>query len=104
MPTPHSPVANICQAQPHMRVAQDDILINAMPFFHAAAWVILFHMGLANGCTVVTLPRFELETFLKTVQDYRVTRTLVVPPVVVMLAKQPVVDGYDLTSLTNILV
>ncbi len=97
-------VANICQVQPHIRVAQDDIVINAMPFFHAAGWVILFHMGLANGCTIVTLPRFELETFLKTDQDYRVTRTLVVPPVVVMLAKQPVVDGYDLTHFTNILV
>jgi acyl-CoA synthetase (AMP-forming)/AMP-acid ligase II len=97
-------VANICQLQPHMRTAEDDVVINAMPFFHAAGWVILFHMGLANGCTVVTLPRFELEAFLKAAQEYGVTRTLVVPPVLVMLAKHPVVDEYDLTRLTTILV
>jgi acyl-CoA synthetase (AMP-forming)/AMP-acid ligase II len=68
-------IANICQLQPLMRVAEDDMVINAMPFFHAAGWVILFHMSLANGCTIVTLPRFELEAFLRAAQDYGVTRT-----------------------------
>jgi acyl-CoA synthetase (AMP-forming)/AMP-acid ligase II len=97
-------VANICQLQPHMRVTEGDVIINAMPFFHAAGWVILFHMGRYNGCTIVTLPRFELEPFLKAVQQYRVTRTLLVPPVIVALAKQPVVDQYDLSSLNTILV
>jgi acyl-CoA synthetase (AMP-forming)/AMP-acid ligase II len=97
-------VANICQLQPHMRVTEADVMINAMPFFHAAGWVILFHMGLYNGCAIVTLPRFELEPFLTAVQQYRVTRTLLVPPVVVALAKQPIVDQYDLSSLRTILV
>jgi acyl-CoA synthetase (AMP-forming)/AMP-acid ligase II len=95
-------IANICQLQPLMRVAEDDMVINAMPFFHAAGWVILFHIGLANGCTIVTLPRFELEAFLRAAQDYGVTRTLVVPPVVVALAKQPIVDSYDLSKLTSL--
>jgi acyl-CoA synthetase (AMP-forming)/AMP-acid ligase II len=95
-------IANICQLQPLMRVAEEDMLINAMPFFHAAGWVILFHMGLTNGCTIVTLPRFELEAFLRAAQRYGVTRTLVVPPVVVALAKQPMVDSYDLSKLTTL--
>jgi acyl-CoA synthetase (AMP-forming)/AMP-acid ligase II len=95
-------IANICQLQPLMHVAEDDMVINAMPFFHAAGWVILFHMGLANGCTIVTLPRFELEAFLRAAQRYGVTRTLVVPPVIVALAKQPVVDNYDLSKLTTL--
>jgi acyl-CoA synthetase (AMP-forming)/AMP-acid ligase II len=95
-------VANICQLQPLMRVTEDDTVINAMPFFHAAGWVILFHMSLANGCTIVTLPRFELEAFLRACQDYGVTRTLVVPPVIVALAKQPIVDSYDLSMLTTL--
>jgi acyl-CoA synthetase (AMP-forming)/AMP-acid ligase II len=95
-------IANICQLQPLMRVAEDDVVINAMPFFHAAGWVILFHMSLANGCTIVTLPRFELEAFLRAAEGYGVTRTLVVPPVIVALAKQPIVDRYDLSKLTSL--
>jgi acyl-CoA synthetase (AMP-forming)/AMP-acid ligase II len=90
-------VANMCQLQPLLRLSAEDVGINAMPFFHAAGWVILFHMGLANGCTVVTLPRFELEPFLRASQDYGVTSTLLVPPVVLALAKQPAVEHYTLS-------
>jgi acyl-CoA synthetase (AMP-forming)/AMP-acid ligase II len=97
-------IANICQLQPLMRVTEDDVVINAMPFFHAAGWVILFHMSLTNGCTIVTLPRFEMESFLRAAQTYGVTRTLVVPPVVVALAKQPIVERYDLSKLSSLLV
>jgi acyl-CoA synthetase (AMP-forming)/AMP-acid ligase II len=97
-------VANACQIQPITRIAEDDVLIDAMPFFHAAGWIILYHMGLANGCTVVTLPRFDLEPFLRACQDYGVTSTLLVPPCVLMLAKQPVVDQYDLSRFHTIFV
>ena len=97
-------VANICQAQPLMHAGPDDVLIDALPFFHIAAWVIFFHMGLYLGGTIVTLPRLDLAQFLQTVQDYGVTRTLLVPPVVLALAKQPIVDDFDLSKFKVIIV
>ncbi len=97
-------VANICQAQPLMHASPDDVLIDALPYFHIAAWVVFFHMGLYCGGTVVTLPRLDLAQFLQTVQDYGVTRTLLVPPVLVALAKQPIVDDYDLSKFKVIIV
>lgn len=97
-------VANCCQFRPIGNVREDDVLINAMPFFHAAGWVLLFHMGLANGCTIVTLPRFELVPFLRACQDYHVSSTLLVPPCVLALAKQPEVDQYDLPRMHTIFV
>ena len=48
------------------------------------------------------MPRFDLSQFLQIVQDYRVTRAFLVPPMVLALAKQPIVDRYDLSSLTSI--
>jgi acyl-coenzyme A synthetase/AMP-(fatty) acid ligase len=48
---------------------------------------------------VITMPRFDLENFLQLVQDYRVTRVLVVPPIVLALARHPAVPRYDLSSL-----
>ncbi|MGH2514631.1 MAG: AMP-binding protein, partial [Ktedonobacterales bacterium] len=102
--THHNIVANCCQFQSVTQVSERDVLIDAMPFFHAAGWVILFHMGLANGCTIVTLPRFDLEPFLRACQDYSVTSTLLVPPCVLALAKQPVVSSYDVSRLRTIFV
>jgi hypothetical protein len=44
------------------------------------------------GDTVVTMPRFDLGEFLRVVQDYRITRALLVPPMVLALTKDPIVD------------
>jgi acyl-CoA synthetase (AMP-forming)/AMP-acid ligase II len=45
------------------------------------------------------MPRFELPDFLRVIQDYRITRALVVPPIVLALAKHPLVEEFDLSSL-----
>jgi acyl-CoA synthetase (AMP-forming)/AMP-acid ligase II len=50
----------------------------------------------------VTLPRFDLEDFLRTIQDYKITRAFVAPPILVAFAKHPLVDSYDLSSLRSI--
>ena len=49
---------------------------------------------------MVTLPRFDLEDFLRTIQDHKITRAFVAPPILLALAKHPLVDQYDLSSLT----
>jgi acyl-CoA synthetase (AMP-forming)/AMP-acid ligase II len=51
---------------------------------------------------VVSLPRFELEAFLRTIQDQKITRAFVAPPIVLALAKHPMVDQFDLSSLRSI--
>src|SRR3712207_9383853 len=60
------------------------------------------NQGLAWGGAVVTLPRFDLEDFLRTLQDQRITRAFVAPPIVLALAKHPLVDSFDLSSLRTI--
>ena len=57
------------------------------------------NQGLAWGGAVVTLPRFDLEDFLRTIQDHKITRAFVAPPILLALAKHPMVDQYDLSSL-----
>jgi acyl-CoA synthetase (AMP-forming)/AMP-acid ligase II len=48
------------------------------------------------------MPRFELESFLKAVQDYQVSLAHLVPPIVLMLSKSPIVDNYWLPHLKTI--
>ena len=55
--------------------------------------------GLAAGATLVTMPRFDLELFLRAHQQYRITFCYVAPPIVVALAKHPMVAQFDLRSL-----
>jgi acyl-coenzyme A synthetase/AMP-(fatty) acid ligase len=43
--------------------------------------------------------RFDLEQCLRAIERYRVTCTVVPPPVVVAFAKHPSVDDHDLSSL-----
>jgi acyl-CoA synthetase (AMP-forming)/AMP-acid ligase II len=92
-------VASLCQSHPVHRVRADDVLITALPLFHIFCLQVTLGLGLRSGATVVTMPRFGLEDFLRLVQDHRVTRTEVVPPVVLALARHPAVSRYDVSSL-----
>ncbi len=98
-------VANICQSTyPGSKAKTDDEYareraIAVLPFFHIYGLVVIMNIPLYRGATVVTMPRFELAEFLRVIQDYRITRAWVVPPIVLAMAKHPLVDEYDLSSL-----
>ena len=57
---------------------------------------------LYNAGTAVTMPRFDLADSLRIIQEHRVTRAYLVPPIILALAKHPMVDEYDLSSLRQI--
>jgi acyl-CoA synthetase (AMP-forming)/AMP-acid ligase II len=92
-------VANICQYSGLFHTSESDRSIAVLPFFHIYGLVCLMNTVLERGATIVTMPRFELAEFLRVIQDYRITRALVVPPIVLALAKHPLVDEFDLSSL-----
>jgi acyl-CoA synthetase (AMP-forming)/AMP-acid ligase II len=48
------------------------------------------------------MQRFDLERVLKAMQDYGVTYAHLVPPIILALTKQKVVDDYDLSKLHTI--
>jgi acyl-CoA synthetase (AMP-forming)/AMP-acid ligase II len=98
-------VANICQSTYPAAFAKTldeyarESAIAVLPFFHIYGLVVIMNIPLYRGATVVTMPRFDLAEFLRLIQDYRITRAWVVPPIVLAMAKHPLVDEYDLSSL-----
>jgi acyl-CoA synthetase (AMP-forming)/AMP-acid ligase II len=96
-------VANITQTSVVHRVTEDDRVIGVLPFFHIYGLVVIMNAVLYRGATVVTMPRFDLEPFLQIMQGHAITRAYVVPPIVLALAKHPMVEKYDLSSLNVIL-
>ena len=89
-------VANLEQVRSVHRIGPDDTLIGLLPFFHIYGQTIVVNLGLAAGATVVTMPRFDMGEFLRLLEEHRVTRAHVAPPVVLGLAKAPGVEGRSL--------
>jgi acyl-CoA synthetase (AMP-forming)/AMP-acid ligase II len=92
-------VANMCQFTGLFHTSESDRSIAVLPFFHIYGLVVIMNVVLERGATIVTMPRFELAEFLRVIQDYRITRAAVVPPIVLALAKHPLVEEFDLSSL-----
>ena len=103
MLTHYNMVANLCQLQDHDKTCELDTLIAVLPFFHIYGMNVLLNYGLSQGSTIVILPRFEMEQFLGALQTDGVTRAHLVPPIILALAKHPVVDEFDLSSLKMIM-
>jgi 4-coumarate--CoA ligase len=99
MLTHHNLVANIAQVLAASGADDSDVIMAVLPFFHIYGMQVMMNLGLRAGATIVTMPRFDLEEFLRLHQQYGVTRSFVAPPIVVALAKHPVVDQYDLSDV-----
>jgi 4-coumarate--CoA ligase len=102
MLTHHNLVANLAQLDGHFDLGEDDVCFAVLPFFHIYGMTVLMNYTIASGCTVVSVPRFDLPQMLELVQTHHITRLYLVPPIVLALAKHPLVDDYDLSSVREI--
>ena len=91
--------ANIEQCKHVMSYDADDVALAILPFFHIYGMQVLMNGLLANGVTIVTMPRFDLEQALTIVAEHKVSWFFAVPPIVLALAKHPMVDEYDTSSI-----
>jgi acyl-CoA synthetase (AMP-forming)/AMP-acid ligase II len=96
-------VANIRQALVPHSTSEKDVIIGVLPFFHIYGMTVIMNSAIHLGATIVSMPRFDLEEFLTLLQDHKVTRAYLVPPIILALAKHPIVDKYDLSSLEIIM-
>ena len=102
MLTHYNLVANINQLDDFLIYGEDEAALAALPFFHIYGMQILMNGLLASGVKVVTMPRFDMAASLEAVQTHKITRFFAVPPIVLGLAKAPIVDNYDLSSMRQV--
>lgn len=103
MLTHYNIVANLSQILGVEATAKTEVLMGILPFYHIYGMTAIMCNTLRAGATVVTMPRFELEQFLDLIQKHKITTAYLVPPLVLALAKHPVVDRYDLSTLDDIM-
>ena len=95
-------VANVEQCRAVIDVSAEDRVLAVLPFFHIYGMTVLLNLALRARAALVTMPRFELMRFLELIQQHACTFVFVAPPIMVALAKHPMVDEYNISSLRTI--
>ncbi|KAJ7443825.1 AMP binding protein [Mycena latifolia] len=76
-----------------------DTMLAILPFYHVYALTQVVHLPLVVGLPVVIQPRFEPVGFCANIEKYKISFSLIVPPVLVVLARHPAAEKYDLSTL-----
>ncbi|MFT4052035.1 MAG: AMP-binding protein [Microbacterium sp.] len=95
-------VANVEQCRVSIRLHADDRVLAVLPFFHIYGMTVLLNLALKQRASLVTMPKFDLVPFLENLQNYRCTFLFIAPPIAVALAKHPIVDQYDISTVHTI--
>lgn len=95
-------VVNVDQVIAAADFRPGEVAAGFLPFFHIYGMTVLMNVHLAGGGAVVTMPRFDLPLFLQICQDHKSRRMWIVPPVALALAKHPLVEEFDLSSLEQV--
>jgi 4-coumarate--CoA ligase len=99
-------VANLLQLEEieDMAFPPDQRLISPLPFFHIYGFLASMLYCAWKGQQIITTSgRFDLEQFCQLVEEHKPQRAHLVPPIILGLAKHPVVDNYDMSSLRMII-
>ena len=74
-----------------------------LPLFHAYGQLWSIMAAAKTETPVYFMREFQYDSWLANIEKHRITHIQTAPPVLVMLAKRPETDRYDLSSLVNIL-
>ena len=80
-------------------VDHDDIMINALPLFHAAQRDVFFMPCIWAGGTNILLYSADIKEILENIQKYKATQLFCPPTVWIGILRHPDFDKYDLSSL-----
>lgn len=88
---------------PNLFLKTEDVVLCVLPLFHIFSLNSVLLCSLRAGSGVLLMHKFEIGTLLELIQRYRVSVAAVVPPLVLALAKNPMVESFDLSSIRTVL-
>jgi bile acid-coenzyme A ligase len=88
---------------PFVRIPVDGVILNPAPLYHNFPFAMT-HLALLQGCSVVGMPKFDAETFLRLVERRRVQWVNLVPTMMSRIARLPaeVREACDVSSLETV--
>ncbi|KAF8466726.1 hypothetical protein BDZ91DRAFT_815717 [Kalaharituber pfeilii] len=79
-----------------------DRLLSVLPWFSMYGMYYMLFAGLCAGIPIYTCREFDLVEMLTSIQKYKITYLTISPPIITTLAMHPLIDQFDLSSLTQI--
>jgi long-chain acyl-CoA synthetase len=91
-------VAQISAWLPRVKYGEERVM-GLLPFSHSFGLTACLNWPMSQGATIIVLPRFEINGFLKIMQKYRPTMLPGVPTLFVALINDPRLPKLDLSAL-----
>lgn len=88
---------------PNLYLTPEDVVLCVLPLFHIYSLNSVLLCSLRAGSAVLLMKKFDIGTLLELIQKHKVSVAAVVPPLVIALAKNPMVEKYDLSSIRVVL-
>ncbi|KAF2309408.1 hypothetical protein GH714_002041 [Hevea brasiliensis] len=88
---------------PNLYFHEKDVILCVLPLFHIYSLNSVLLCGLRVGAAILIMQKFDIIALMELVQKYKVTIAPFVPPIVLAIAKSPVVDEYDLSSIRTVM-
>ncbi|XP_042481166.1 4-coumarate--CoA ligase 2-like [Macadamia integrifolia] len=88
---------------PNLYLKSDDIVLCVLPLFHIFSLNSVLLCSLRAGAGILLMQKFEIGALLDFIQRYKVSVAPVVPPLVLAMAKNQIVENFDLSSIRIVL-
>ncbi|KAL8851949.1 MAG: hypothetical protein Q9221_003160 [Calogaya cf. arnoldii] len=91
-------IAQSLQIQP-ITPSDHDKVLAVLPCFHITALNHALHLPVLLNAEVYMLPAFTMKDMLDVTVKYKIKELLIVPPILIRLVRDPIVDQYDISHL-----
>ncbi|KAJ9689471.1 hypothetical protein PVL29_014922 [Vitis rotundifolia] len=88
---------------PNLYFHSEDVILCVLPLFHVYSLNSVLLCALRVGAAILIMQKFEINKLLELIPKYKVTIAPFVPPIVLAIAKSPVVDEYDLSTIRTVM-
>ena len=106
-------IHNVLQVSLHEKVSREergtagspyqDVALGLLPFSHIYGLVVISLATTYRGDGVIVLPKFEMASYLKSIQDHKINTLYLVPPIIIAMINNPdVCAKFDLSSVKTI--
>jgi acyl-CoA synthetase (AMP-forming)/AMP-acid ligase II len=82
-------------------ITEDDVHLSVLPFFHVTGMIHGMNRPIYTGTTNVMISRFDTETAIKAINDFRCTVWISITTMNVAVVNFPDIHRYDLQSLKH---
>ncbi|GJN89353.1 hypothetical protein Rhopal_002333-T1 [Rhodotorula paludigena] len=101
--TSHYNMTSVLSILAPLKTYDNDVQLAVLPLNHIYGLTKLVHWPVLWGNPVVVMPKFDIRSLCTYIERYRVTFLMLVPPIALHLARDPVVDQFDVSSLRLII-